>query len=1141
MHPPGPDVGKDITPATKMFTQTWVSDQLSIENPDARASVANYFKQVVSRYKDSKAIAGWIVGNEYGYLGLWSFRQEGYDPATKKAFREWLAKTYNNDIAALNAVWGSSFASFDAVIMPIDFNRDRADWADLIAFREHSTADFIAMSTQACKEADPNHLVSYSKLGLVFGPQDWQYNAEDDVTIVNACRERGYPLDFFSINNYASSAIGMEMRSGQWGIELVKRTGLPILVTELGCTSTDIEFLDPKSNEGFSDQRQGNLIANQIIGAMLTGAIGVHVFTWENRDYITTREYGFGITNMDRSPKLSYAHVAKAYQMLENIIQFDINIITDLQRDNYDALMYWPNQIDSVHNRFLVEQGSLHGVMERIGFKVKYINETQLRSGQFNNGKLLILPLNERMQAGDMKYINDNMLSNGVNVLSNAVLPGYQDYHVNKLADFETNLATIFGVKAKTINTFDGKVDNYCVCEMKHTVIELNPNVAFQPDIAKDQKLYAVPWKYSTIEAIDAQVLYGMRIIDQTNEFLPAVTLKSHEKAKALLFSYTMGEAYMTIQDHYSMLKGLLVNSDMMGLSTNVQLTGSGAVTPFFYKTNDDRAVLYLMNWDDYKSTTVTVQVDYMKGKSIRDLRNDRALVDPNSADGKLTVTLGQNEVKLYIIGDAVKPSIGIDPINTPASVIPNGVPVVVSVNYDTAGRKSSDITVELRQVGSSRVYATADKTVSGTGATTLSLDIADFSRFDSNYKASSDNVKYFFRAIIKDGKDQSEASFPVMLEFLKPTTDLASSVNATVPITTSVSWNYLPSFKFSAFRGLIVIFKSTKTIAVDPTHAAKVDSIAASLKELGFRYSPGLASWDTMDNFQGPMFYIATDNVPNFDGSSALQLDFLQRRVKTLILPGVTVLSADEIASIKSWVATPNGYKTLITTEGGVGGATDPLADVFGVVAGKNADASAATGLVVTNSSSPVVAYVSSPINMALNGAVPGAGWSTVSTGYALATYGSRPALIVNNYGSGRAFAFNFDITQLSDQENAKKVWRGVEQFAEIDPFIYKFKWELVCGSDIVGSYESWINNTWSNAYVPGGASFSIVPTDSCSKASYNGYLFKYGGDKKQDAVAYYSSDNDSSDISNGRSSSGSVGLVSSIALLIMAVLLQL
>lgn len=138
-----------------------------MENADAKKEVGKYLQAVVGRYKNSKVIAGWVVGNEYGYLGLWSFRQEGYDPSTKKAFRSWLETQYSGSISQLNSIWGSSYSSFNDVQMPINFDKNSPSWADLIQFRKQSLGNFVAFSAKMAKEADPNHLITYSKVGLV--------------------------------------------------------------------------------------------------------------------------------------------------------------------------------------------------------------------------------------------------------------------------------------------------------------------------------------------------------------------------------------------------------------------------------------------------------------------------------------------------------------------------------------------------------------------------------------------------------------------------------------------------------------------------------------------------------------------------------------------------------------------------------------------------------------------------------------------------------------------------------------------------------------------------------------------------------------------------------------------------------------
>jgi hypothetical protein len=160
-----------------------------------------YIKAIAYRYKDEPTVAGFIIGNEMGYLGLWTYRQNGYDSYSINALKAWLKTKYNGDISALNSVWGTPFSSFDAVYPPNGYTRDNAQWYDVVQFREQSLAKAIAQGALAVREVNKNHLISYSKVGMIFGVVDWQYAGEDSYQIVNACRDAGAPLSFFSINN----------------------------------------------------------------------------------------------------------------------------------------------------------------------------------------------------------------------------------------------------------------------------------------------------------------------------------------------------------------------------------------------------------------------------------------------------------------------------------------------------------------------------------------------------------------------------------------------------------------------------------------------------------------------------------------------------------------------------------------------------------------------------------------------------------------------------------------------------------------------------------------------------------------------------------------------------------------------------
>src|SRR5437762_13390455 len=78
------------------------------------------------------------------------------------------------------------------------------------------------------KAADPNHLLTYSMIGGIFGEADAHYTCEDAKVIVARCAEAGAPLRFWSINNYALTRVDTELRSVAFGIGKHKaESGLP--------------------------------------------------------------------------------------------------------------------------------------------------------------------------------------------------------------------------------------------------------------------------------------------------------------------------------------------------------------------------------------------------------------------------------------------------------------------------------------------------------------------------------------------------------------------------------------------------------------------------------------------------------------------------------------------------------------------------------------------------------------------------------------------------------------------------------------------------------------------------------------------------------------------------------------------------
>ncbi len=370
MHPPGYD-NEGVYQPTR-----WRSDIISFENPNARAQYTEFLSAVAARYKNNPTLVAWIVGNEYGYVGLWSGKQDGYDDQCQGAFRSWLSTFYNGSISALNQVWGTSYGSFNDVQMPTPYNRDNPAWWDLVEWRQDSIAGYTAAGAKAVRAADPNHLISYSAVGTQWGDEDWRYHAEHAGKIVQACKDMGAPLDFWSINNYPWNLPGSELETARWGIVNAKwRTGLPVMYSETGFTSSETLF------SGINEQNQGPLIRNALWEALESGVIGIHVFTWQDREYITDREKGFGITYADRRIKPAYWVVRDNYGLMEQIGL--IHLLAGSKDRDPDVAIYWSHATDQMYNRYESNMQQLFGSLLRVGLKPTFMERDELLNSTY--------------------------------------------------------------------------------------------------------------------------------------------------------------------------------------------------------------------------------------------------------------------------------------------------------------------------------------------------------------------------------------------------------------------------------------------------------------------------------------------------------------------------------------------------------------------------------------------------------------------------------------------------------------------------------------------------------------------------------------------------------------------------------------
>ncbi|MFA5338626.1 MAG: beta-galactosidase [Candidatus Omnitrophota bacterium] len=1035
MHPPGYD-------NEGVFQQArWKSDIISYENANARAQYAEFLSAVAARYKDNPTIVGWIVGNEYGYLGLWSGKQDGYDADCESAFRTWLSAKYGT-IAALNQVWGTTYASFTTVIMPEYYTRDDycdtskwppndpggiasgnpnpavynpGAWWDLVQWREDSIASFTSLGAQAVRQSDPNHLISYATVGMQWGEEDWRYHAEDTAKIAKACRDIGAPLDFWSINNYPWDLLGHESQTGRWGVINAKwRTGLPVLCTETGFTSSETMY------SGMNELNQGPLIRNSLWEELEAGAIGVHVFTWNDRPYITDREKGFGIVYADRRIKPSFWVVRDTYNLME---QIDVEgLIGNSTDPTPDVAFYWSDATDGMYNRYECNMQQLYGPLTRLGLNPAFIDRTALLASKYfkdiwqsdpvinlstvyagtrslkitagsgggtvavypansaqvmdlssatgfsvwvydtqgnnsiqlrlrdaegdggsggdgyclwssnnsvqnqwtqinwdmtqypsvpnlnkdriasvelyewnqgvyyldqatyvsgsqiafqsfekNNGTpadyssyaAIILPRNMRTYPGDMNYIRTKIIPAGVNIYADADLPGMQDYHVNSLGDFTTEMGNIFGVNAANTSGYDDPARNgqYGI---NFTPITTTVTQALSPLTASRQDVFRV-WKYSNMITATTGTVYATH-----SNGNPALVIKDNGTSKAAITTFSLGDIspdgdgdgkqdIIPWAKHYDWMKAIFLTG--FGIQPSLNVTGSQYVQVCYRTGSDGSILISAKNYRNDQNESVTITTSLISGRTVENLTTG-GVIEENS-DGTFNLTLvpdGHELIKAYSGSPSKKATI----LDAPAVVHPMGdKSYQVKVRYDTLAASDLTLYVAFQEDGDNgdntpnEIYESMNTTVTGAGEQTLWLWIPDANKADSDYISTPDGGNYVIHAWLEESSVKVAESYQkTQLEWgAAPTTSLPTALNKGQSYSVNFKWEDLyeyqswentPISRETSFPQRIAVVRSAKTQALYSTHYNKVNQVCDWLEDLGYVHSnPAVTDFD--------------------------------------------------------------------------------------------------------------------------------------------------------------------------------------------------------------------------------------------------------------------------------------------------------
>ena len=651
------------------------SPLLNYSHPQAKEAFTRFIGAVCEHYKESPAIGGWILGNEFAFYDLWENapvkNQVGYDEQVSlPSYRAFLAQTYGGNIGRLNAAWGTTFQDFTEVPMARAYPEDRADheairnsgYHDLIQWRKRTIADFLAAGAKAAKNAAPNQLISYSIVAGILNGLDPNYTAEDPLTITERCRAAGAPLDFMSLNLYSWALAGHELRSLDFGIAKFRDLlNIPVLITETGHSSTETLFPGAAA-------RQTEAIVSSTWEAMLSGAMGVHLFHWSDRNgFLSTpypREAGFGVVDQERRPKPKvYEAVRTMFQRMDELPL--ASLLVGSQPPEPDVFVYWPKDIDLGWNRANEETASLWGGLRRLGFRPELVSRpladlgnTEMKSG----AKSLLLPRNFQMRPDDLAALT-KILGHGVHIHANLDLPGQFDANHRDNPSWTTAMAKVFGVDVSQARpAWDSGTRPGADWSAGYAPLLLNPEPA--GILGQTQAKTIRAWKYwQGVRPASGGTAQAWSETESGLRLGAALVTKEHPLARTAINTFALGDFIAPAilmespggaptfawDTRTTWLTAIYKN--FFGLQPRIELTGPGATYVLAdLRRTTDGWLLSLMN-EHTEPALVSVRADWLlrEGVAVKDLLSG----DAGTKQGLNRLILGGDSYRLFHITPA--------------------------------------------------------------------------------------------------------------------------------------------------------------------------------------------------------------------------------------------------------------------------------------------------------------------------------------------------------------------------------------------------------------------------------------------------------------------------------------------------------
>ena len=273
-------------------TGHWFADPF---DPGFASYLNDYYYDKFSLVENTPWFVGWSPDNEASHKDL---QRYVYSTHAAQAFKAFLSDRHDGDIAALNAAWETSFASFDDILAQKPDPEVTAGpmYDDFAAFAVEIVREYVRVMKQAILDNDPQHLIFTPQLN-VGGYPEWERYLEIYAEAFDAVMINMYPGNA----DYGLSADLIEILN-----DIHARTGKPIVVTEWSVPALDSGLYDDPAMIDFSWKRTVETQTERAYQARAATAdwynlpfvVGTHWFKWNDYDD-ASRRANRGLADVD--------------------------------------------------------------------------------------------------------------------------------------------------------------------------------------------------------------------------------------------------------------------------------------------------------------------------------------------------------------------------------------------------------------------------------------------------------------------------------------------------------------------------------------------------------------------------------------------------------------------------------------------------------------------------------------------------------------------------------------------------------------------------------------------------------------------------------------------------------------------------